>query len=265
MRRLVIALLVLLGVLVVADFGAAALAESAVSRQMRSQLALADDPSVRINGFPFLAQAVAGKYSSVDVTAQRLTLGELRELEVRTQLRDVQAPLSMLLGSGPKTLQVRAAEGTVRIPANDVQRLLPGVVKLRIETLDEGALEQAIDDGGDVSLGDIDPDQAVRLVGTSPLLGKDTEVTVIAAMELADARIRIVPRDIRVGAPNAPALPAAVQQSLQRMFTLTIDPGKLPLQVTPTKLRATPDGALEISGRARDLTLGGTSSATGGS
>jgi len=264
MRRLVIALLALLGVLVVADFGAAALAESAVSRQMRSQLALADDPSVRINGFPFLTQAVSGEYGSVDVDAQRISLGQLRELGVRTQLRNVEAPLSMLLGSGEKTLQVRTAEGTVRIPANDVQRLVPGVQKLRIETLDEGALEQAIDDGADISIGDLDPDEAVRLVGTSTLFGQSTEVAVIASLELADTQIRIIPRDIRVGGQDAPAVPAATQQSLQRLFTLRIDPGSLPLQITPTKLRATPDGALEISGRARDLTLGGSSSASGG-
>ncbi len=264
MRRLVIALLALLGVLVVADFGAAALAESAVSRQMRSQLALADDPSVRINGFPFLAQAVAGKYGSVEVDAQRISLGQLRELGVRAQLRDVEAPLPMLLGSGEKTLLVRAAEGTVRIPANDVQRLVPGIQKLRIETIDEGALEKAIDDGADVSIGDIDPDEAVRLVGTSTLFGQTTEVTVIATLELAGTQIQIVPQDVRLGAQGAPPMPAATRQSLQRLFTVRIDPGALPLQVTPTKLRATPDGALEISGRARDLTLGGSSSASGG-
>jgi LmeA-like phospholipid-binding len=264
MRRLVIALLVLVGLLLVADFGTAALAESAVSRQMRAQLALADDPSVRINGFPFLTQAVAGEYSSVDVEAKRISLGQLRELAVRAQLRDVQAPLPMLLGAGPKTLQVRVAEGTVRIPANDVQRLLPGVQKLRIETVDEGALERAIDDGADITIGDIDPDRAVRLVGTSDLLGRDTEVAVIAVLELVDGQIRIVPRDIRLGEQDAPTIPAAAQQSLQRLFTLRIDPGSLPLQVTPTKLRATPDGVLELSGRARDLTLGGSSSASGG-
>ena len=264
MRRLVIALLALVGVLVVADFGAAALAESAVSRQMRTQLALADDPSVRINGFPFLTQAVAGKYGSVDVDAQRISLGQLRELGVRAQLRDVQAPLPMLLGPGEKTLLVRAAEGTVRIPANDVQRLLPGIEKLRIETLDEGALEKAVDDGADVSIADLDPDEAVRLVGTSNLLGQSTEVTVIATLELVENRIRIVPQDIRLAGTDTPTIPGPVRQSLQRLFTITIDPGTLPLQVAPTKLRATPDGALEISGRARDLTLGGTTVAAGG-
>ena len=264
MRRLVIALLALVGVLVVADFGAAALAESAVSRQMRTQLALADDPSVRINGFPFLTQAVAGKYGSVDVDAQRISLGQLRELGVRAQLRDVQAPLPMLLGPGEKTLLVRAAEGSVRIPANDVQRLLPGIEKLRIETLDEGALEKAVDDGADVSIADLDPDEAVRLVGTSNLLGQSTEVTVIATLELVENRIRIVPQDVRLAGTDSPAIPGPVRQSLQRLFTITIDPGTLPLQVAPTKLRATPDGALEISGRARDLTLGGTTVAAGG-
>jgi hypothetical protein len=268
MRRLVIAVLVLVGVLVVADFGAAALAESAVSRQMRTQLALADDPSVRINGFPFLTQAVSGKYGSVDVDAQRIALGQLRELGLRAQLRDVDAPLPMLLGAGPKTLQVRVAEGTVRIPANDVQRLLPGVEKLRIETVDDGALEAAVDDGADASIGDLDADQTVRLVGTSSLLsqalGGDTEVAVLATLELVDGQVLITPRDIRLSGEGSTTIPAALQQPLRQLFTLRIDPGKLPLQVTPSKLRATPDGALEISGRARDLTLDGSAAVAGG-
>ncbi len=263
MKRLVVVLLVLTGLLVAADFGAAAIIESTFSRQMRSQLGLADDPSVRINGFPFVTQAVAGEYGSVDVSAQRITVGALREVGLRAQLRNVTAPLSMLLGSGPMTFQVQTAEGTVRVPANDVERLVPGLTKLRIESLDDFAIEQAIDDGADVSLGDIDPDLAVRLVGASPLLGRLSEVSVIASLELTDGQIRIVPRDIRVGGSDAPALPPAVQQQLRQLFTLRIDPGSLPLDVTPTKLRAV-DGGLEITGRARDLTLGEPVAPAGG-
>lgn len=255
MKRLIIALIVLVGLFVAVDFGSAALAESAVSRQMRSQLGLADDPSVRINGFPFLTQAAAGQYSSVDVEAARIVVGDLRDLTVRAELRDVAAPLPMLLGSGPKSLQVQVAEGSVRIPADSLQRLLPGVQKLRIETVDENALEQAADDGGDLSIADIDPNQVVRLAGTVALLGQESEVSVIAELELANRQIRIVPRDVRLGAGNSLAIPAAVQRSLTQLFTLSIDPGSLPLRITPTKLRAV-DGALEISGRARDLTLG---------
>jgi hypothetical protein len=210
MRRLVIALLVLVGLFVAVDFGAAALAESAVSRQMREQIGLADDPSVRINGFPFLTQALTGQYSSVDVDATRISVGELQELNVHAQLRDVDAPLSMLLGSGPKSLSVQEVEGTVRIPASDVERLVPGIEDLRIENVDEYALEQAVDDGGDKSLRQIDPENAVRLVGTASLLGQQTEVSVIAVLELVDGQAQIAPRDVgRRGARWSSSSPCA--------------------------------------------------------
>src|SRR5947199_7513120 len=104
MRRLVIALLVLVGLFVVVDYGAAALAESAVSRQMRGELGLVDDPSVRINGFPFLTQAIAGTYPSIDVDATRIPYGSFQDLEINAKLPDVSAPLSMRLGSASKSL-----------------------------------------------------------------------------------------------------------------------------------------------------------------
>jgi hypothetical protein len=263
MRRLVIALLVLVGLFVAVDYGAAALAESAVSRQMREQIGLVDDPSVRINGFPFLTQALFGEYSSVDVDATRIRVGELQELTVHAQLREVTAPLPMLLGSGPKSLTVKEVEGVVQIPASDVERLVPGIEKLRIENVDDYALEQAVDEGGDKSLRTIDPENAVRLAGTATLLGQESEVSVIAMLELVDGQAQIVPRDIRLGGSDAEPLPPAVQRTLEQRFTLRIDPGSLPLAATPTKLRAV-GGAIEISGFADDLTLGnGAVAATG--
>ncbi|GAA3218850.1 DUF2993 domain-containing protein [Pseudonocardia petroleophila] len=255
MKRLIVGLIVLVGVLVGVDFGAAALAESAVSRQMREQIGLPDDPDVRINGFPFVTQALAGRYSSIDVSADRLQVGELQEVEVVAVLRDVEAPLSEVLGSGPKSLRVGEADGTVRVGADDVERLLGSVDRLRIESLDADALEQAVEDGADASLADADPDTVARLVGTTAVLGEDTEVSAIVALELADGLVRIVPRDIRVGGPDAPPLPESTQSALRDRFTVEIDPGSLPLQVTPTELRAV-DGVLEISGRTTGLVLG---------
>jgi hypothetical protein len=263
MRRLVIGLLVVVGLLVAADFGAAALAESVVSRQMREQLGLADDPAVRINGFPFLTQALSGQYRSVDVAADRIPVGDLRELEVQAQLRDVTAPLDELVGSGPPTLRVRQAEGAVLVNANDLQRLIPGVERLRIETVDADVLQRAVDEGGEPSLTEIDPDGAARLVGTTVVLGQELVASVIAVLQLTDGQVQIVPRDVRLGDSGAPPLPGAVQRALSALFTVRIDPGSLPLDVTPTALRAR-DGALEISGTAGDLVLGpGGAVATG--
>ena len=255
MRRAIAVLIVLVALAVGVDYGAAALTESAVSKAMRTQLNLADDPSVRINNFPFLTQAVAGRYKSVDVTADHVVVGPLRDVQVRTQLRDVTAPLSQLLG-GSRTVAVREAEGTVRIGAPDIERLLPGVDKLYIDGIDSGGLVQAVEDGADPSLLQLEPATAARMGGTVEMLGVEQQVNVIAELQLAAGQAQIVPRDIRFGDADAGPLPVAVQRTLSRLFTLRLDPGDLPLQVTPTRLVAG-NGALEISGLTGRLVLGG--------
>jgi hypothetical protein len=259
-KRTVAALIVLGAAAVGADYGAAAVTESAVAREMRSQLGLADDPSVRFNNFPFLAQAISGRYRSVDVVADHVAVGPLRDLQVRSQLRDVSVPLSQLLGDGPRTVTVREVEGTARIGAADVERLLRStsdipIDKLWIDRIDADGLEQAVEDGADPTLLTLDPANAVRLGGTVEFLGQEQQATIIAELRLADGRVQITPRDIRLGDDDATPLPAALQRTLSRLFTLTLDPGALPWEVTPTALRAT-NGGLEISGLTGRLVLG---------
>lgn len=263
MKRVIIGLLVLAGLLVGADFGAAALTESAVSRQMREQIGLPDDPDVRINGFPFTTQALSGTYSSIDVTADRLSVGPLQEVEVVAQLREVVAPLSEVLGSGPKSLEVGEADGTVRVGADDVERLIGDVERLRIETVDARVLADLVEDGGDPGLADLDPDRAARLAGTTQVLGTETDVAVVVALELEDdGTVRIVPQDVRLGDDDEP-LPDVLQEAVRQRFSVSVDPGTLPLRVVPDELRAV-DGVLEISGSARDLVLGAGATAAAG-
>jgi LmeA-like phospholipid-binding len=261
-RRTLAVLVVLIGLAVAADYAAAALTESVVSREMRAELNLVDDPSVRINGFPFLTQAIAGRYRSVDVTADHIPVGPLRDVQVRTQLRDVTAPLSQLL-AGSRTVSVREAEGTVRIGAPDIERLLPGAVdKFYIDGIDADGLQKAVDDGADPALLQLDPATAARLGGTVDVLGSKQQVNVIAELQLAAGQAQIVPRDVRLGDTDADPLPVAVQRTLSKLFTIRLDPGNLPLQVTPTTLRAT-NGGLEISGLTGRLVLGGAGASSG--
>jgi len=258
-KRTVAAVVVLGAAAVGVDYGAAALTESVVARQMRSQLSLADEPSVRVNNFPFLTQAISGRYRSVDVTANHVAVGPLRDVQVRSQLRDVSAPLSQMLGAGPRTVTVREVEGTVRIGAPDVERLIREagdvpVDKLYIDGIDADGLEKAVADGADPALLSLDPATVIRMGGTVDVLGQDQPVTIIAELQLADGRVQITPRDIRLADEDA-QLPVALQRTLSRLFTLTLDPGALPLQVTPTTVRAT-SGGLEISGLTGRLVLG---------
>ena len=260
-KRTVAAVVVLGAAAVGVDYGAAALTESVVARQMRTQMALTDDPSVRVNNFPFLTQAISGRYKSVDVTADHIVVGPLHDVQVRSQLRDVSAPLSQMLGDGPRTVTVREVEGTVRIGAPDVERLISNssgiaVDKVYVDRIDADGLERAVDeDGADPALLKLDPANAVRLGGTVDVLGKEQQVAIIAELQLADGRAQITPRDVRLGDADADPLPVALQRTLSRIFTLTLDPGSLPLQVTPTTLRAT-SGGLEISGLTGRLVLG---------
>lgn len=254
MRRLVIGLLVLVGVAVAADYGTAALAESAVSRQMRGQLGLTDDPAVRINGFPFVTQAVAGDYPSVDVDAKRIAAGPFRQLEISAHLHDVRAPLSTLIGSAAPTVHVTAADGMVQIDATDLQRLLPALTKARIEAVDAAALRAIVTHGGDPGVASLDPAKVARLVGTIDVLGQPVEVAVLVTLRLEGDRAVIAPQDIRLSDGTGLPLPGAVQRTLLDQFDQPLDTGGLPLAVKPTSFGVV-DGTLAISGTASNLTL----------
>jgi len=254
MRRLIIIVLVLVGVLVAADFGAAALAESAVSRQMRGELGLVDDPSVRINGFPFLTQAIAGTYPSVDVDATRIPYGSFKELEINARLHDVSAPLSMLLGSGQKSITAASAEGIVKIDAADLQRLIPEAKKIRIESVDKTALQQAVKNGADSSVATLSPERTARLVGTVEFFGQSAEIAVLATLELDKGKPSIVPIDARLSNGKGLPVPGSVLRQILDLFRVPLITGDLPLDVTADTFQAK-DGTLQISGRAQNLTL----------
>ena len=94
MRKLIVAVLIVVALAVAADFAAAAYAEHTLATQLRQQLTLPSDPSVRINGFPFLTQALAGHYTAIDVRATGATVDPLHDLDLEATLHDVDAPLA---------------------------------------------------------------------------------------------------------------------------------------------------------------------------
>ena len=69
MRKLVVAVIVLLVLLVGADFAARAYAESRTADAIRSEVGTDVTPDVSIEGFPFLWHAVQGSYPQVVITA----------------------------------------------------------------------------------------------------------------------------------------------------------------------------------------------------
>jgi hypothetical protein len=75
-RRLVVALLVLVVLLVAADRIGLYVAERTAGNTIQSSQKLRERPAVHVSGFPFLTQLAAGDFDQVTVTARDVPVGE---------------------------------------------------------------------------------------------------------------------------------------------------------------------------------------------
>lgn len=239
MKKLVIALVVFLALIVAADFGSAAVAEYQVAKQLRSELELTQDPAVRINGFPFLTQAVGGDYREVEVAADQVAVARLSGVGVEATLRHVRVPFGDLVGRDLKEVRVDEVTGRARIQASELGKVID-VPDLRVDEVSDADRE-----GREV------PENAVKLYGTVDVLGTPIEVMVIGGIELVDGQVQVTPSGLEVGGQT---LPPESEQGILRLFTARIDPGSLPFGITPTSVKEE-DGVLVVEGIARDLVL----------
>jgi hypothetical protein len=113
-KALLVVLVVLLGLLVVADRVAVNVAEDRVAGQVQSSGGLAGPPTVDIGGFPFLTQAVAGDYSDVRL---QLSAEDLDKpgTSADVRLRGVHVPLSAVLRGAVREVPVDDVTGTATL------------------------------------------------------------------------------------------------------------------------------------------------------
>lgn len=268
-RRWVIALVVLVLLLVGADFGAAAFAEHMISQKARTQLQLTDDPSVTIHGFPFLTQALGGDYSHISVSAAGVPVGDkLQDVALNAELEHVTAPLSDLTNGNTKAITIGELTGSVTIKAADLARVAPldKIKDLRIEPSSTDYVENG--DAGQseptptttTTEGQPEQDESstgVRISGHLPFAGKDLEIFCFAMLE-ADAKggtIDFVPKRLQFGNDQeTTVVPQAVQNALMPNFKASINTKDLPLSVTPTGVRVQ-SGSVTIKGEATNVSF----------
>jgi hypothetical protein len=277
-RRLVITLAVVLGLLVVADFAAAAVFEHEVSKRARTHFNLADDPSVKVGGFSFLAQAISGEYDLVTVDAKGVPVKDtLRDVEVHADLMGVVAPLGELLSGTSNGVQIREVEGQVRIKASDVNRaiseneneVVKTFTKLTVDPVSERTATTKPDGNTDeqeeaTEATETEDDTAgVRMCGTADIAGQSTDFCVFGIVSLQQAKIRISPRRMEIrNSLTSGSLPLALQERFLAPFTVPLDPGGLPFAVTPTAVKVEP-GMVSVKGVAYNVALSGSGSRTG--
>lgn len=264
----IIVSVVLVGVLVGADYGLAAAGEYQVSKRVRAQLNLANDPSVTIHGFPFITQAIGGDYTDISINATGVPAKDtLRDLEIDADLHHVRVKLSDLLSGKVSSVPVDEVDGQVKVKASDIGRLL-SLPDLTIDpvSLDTiyGVGAQAKQDEQDQAAHDgstptMHTTTGAQMSATIDIAGLQTKVTAFGVISLTNGAVQITPKKLQLtNGAVAAQIPENLLQSFLHVFSYSLSPNRLPLpfSVVVTGIDVT-NGAIVVRGTSHNVVLGG--------
>jgi hypothetical protein len=200
-RALLVVLLLLGGLLLAADRGAEAFAEDRVAQLVAERGGLAGRPEVEIGGFPFLTQAVGGRYDDVRIGLTGADLGQPEGTRADVSLRGVQVALSDVLSGSVQQVPVERVDGTVTVSYDLLSQELGRDVS--VSRVSDGLrVETTVQIAG----------QAVPLIATGTVrldgdtLVVDVEEATTAGVDAPDSFVDQVSDalDLRYGIPQLP-------------------------------------------------------------
>lgn len=233
-RRIVITLVVLAGLLIAGDrvaaWAAGELVATRVDDEMASYDVSAESSEADVAGVPFLTQVVSGEYQEVTLWLRDVGSASVRLPEVRLTATGVTAPTSALInGSG----QIRA------------ERVV-GAAVVGYGTI----AEQAGVDGLELSAADANDRIAVRL--PVELLGTRLTLTGTATVDVADGAVRV--RAEELTAEELPPGAASEVERLVRQLSFDYPLPALPYGLAVESVRTRPEG-VEVTLSAVDVPL----------
>jgi hypothetical protein len=226
MRKLLIAVALLLMLGVAADFGAARLFESRVTTALQRKYQLAERPIVQVRDFPFLPHLVSGHFSTIDLAATDVSTRGITVAALELHLRDVTVPRSVLLGSGG-LVRVARADGQVKLSQAEINRLLTERLQ-----------------GGSLTLGA----NTVRVQVQTEIFGRPLTAVAVGRLSVRAGRIAFTPQTVQVGGVRNPVLEA----QLASRFTFDVPLPALPAGFTVERIDTEPGEAL-LAGHAGAL------------
>jgi hypothetical protein len=227
-KGLLISLLVLLGLAVAADRVGLVIAERSVATQLQSSGSLSSRPDVSIGGFPFLTQALAGTYDTVELSADGVSAGSGRVTRLTASLSGVHVPLSDAVSGSVASVPVDSVRATVLVSYADLGKQLR----------DRGL---AVSAAGDL----------VRVTGSVTVLGKRITASALSSVAVAGTSLRVTAQRYEVG--SAPA-DRSVTGALGGRLDFVVRIGKLPYGLTIDTVRVTPAGIVATAS-AKDTVL----------
>jgi hypothetical protein len=225
LSRVVIALGVLGGLAYGADRLAAHLAQDRIATVVQADAHLAQRPAVRVRGFPFLTQAVRGRYDRIDVVSRDLfqragattaatTAGGAAGSVLTLRFLGVHIPLSQAVNGKVHRIPIDQVVGAVSISFADLQAAVHATSL---------SLSPVAGHPDEIALGE-----------TVDVAGRSIAVTVTGQVAVNNNRLMVSARDVTV-AGGLP-LPAAATAQLRSRATFSVQVPGLPGGVSLTRV-----------------------------
>jgi hypothetical protein len=228
MRKLLIAVVVLLLLGAAADFVAARVFEDRVTEALQREYDLGRRPVVQVRDVPFLPRLLTGRFSTIDVAATDASARGINAAQLQLTLHGVEVPREVLLGE-PGRVTVERADGTVELTEAEVNRLLA-------DRLRGGAL--AISEDG------------VEVRTQVPFLGQTLDALVAGKLGARDGEVTFTAEEVRLG--DQGVLDPVQADLLASRFTFQVPLPDLPAGVRLERVETRP-GAVVLSGRAASV------------
>jgi hypothetical protein len=228
MRKLLVAVVVLLLLGAGADFAAARVFEDRVTETLQREYDLGQRPVVQVRDFPFLPHLATGRFSTIDVAATDASARGINAAQLELTLHGVRVPREVLLGE-PGRVTVDRADGTIELTEAEVNRLLAD--RLR---------------GGELAIGE----DGVEVRTQVELLGQPLDVLVSGKLGARDGGVTFTPDEIRLGEQGP--LDPSQEDFLSSQFTFQVPLPELPAGVRLERVDTRP-GTVVLRGRAASV------------
>ncbi len=232
MRKLLIVVIVLAGLLLAADRIGVVVADHEIASKVQTAYDLPAKPSVSVKGFPFLTQLASGNYHDIQVSVGQLTTSGVTVDDLVAQLTGVHAPVSDLTGGKSSDITAAGVTGTATVPFSSVRHRLPAGV----------TLSQA--------------GSAVKLSGTVRYLGLSLPVSADAVLSPSGSGIAVTPTKITVAHGTS-----ALSSLIAGQFRFVVPVTGLPLHLV-VKSVSVVNGGVRVSAAATNVAF--TAAGTGG-
>ena len=229
MKVLLVLLVLLLGAAVVADRVGEGIAEDRVATEVAQRGGLTGTPEVDITGFPFLTQALGGRYEDVRISLTAEQLGQPAGTAADVSLRGVRLPLGNALSGSVSEVPVDRVDGTATLSYALLAAQLGGDTTLTAE-------------GG-----------GVRVTRTVDVLGVQVPLTAAGTVTLEGSDVVVDVADVQASGVDVPDV---VVDRAAGLLDLRYPVPALPFGLQLTGVRPAGDG-VHVTVEATDTVLRG--------